>query len=104
MGCPLAASHSRTVPSSPALARRVPSGENATAFTQPGVAFEGGGGPAAGRVPQPHRPVAAGAGQAAPSGANASALTAPPLWPSRTRATAVRRIDRHARDEHALGQ
>ena len=68
MGWPLAGSQSRTVPSSPALASWVPSGENATAFTRPVVALEGGGGLAAGRVPEPHRPVVAGAGERAPVG------------------------------------
>ena len=123
VGRPVAASHSRTVPSSPALASRravgrerdrrtpsrcgprgwrsscaagrrptaapsrrrrrwpagAPSGENATAAHRAGVALQGARSScAAGRVPQPHRPVVAGAGQAAGRRART-----PPRAPSR---------------------
>ena len=62
-------SHTRTVPSAPALARWRPSGANATALTEPRwprrtVARCPRGAP----VPHPHRPVVAGAGQVAPVG------------------------------------
>ena len=64
---PVAGSHNRTVPSPPALASSLPSGLNATPYTLPLRA--GGGrqgradGLAGGRIPQPHRAVAAGGGQ-----------------------------------------
>ena len=64
-GWPVAGSHSRTVPSSPALASSRPSGENATAMTQPVWPSRVAAGLAGGRVPQPHRPAVAGAGQQA---------------------------------------
>ena len=69
----MAGSHSRTVPSWLALASRRPSGENATrSFV--GVAFQGGGGLAGGRVPQPHRAVAPALASSRPSGENATPL------------------------------
>ena len=60
----LATFHSRTVPSSPPLARVVPSGLNATEYDQVGVAGERvADRPAGGHVPQPHRAILAAAGQ-----------------------------------------
>ena len=70
-GRPVAGSHSRTVPSPPALASSLPSGLNATPNTPPAgpepacIADAAAGG----RVPQPHRAVAAGAGQQPAAGA-----------------------------------
>ena len=68
VGWPVAGSHSRTVPSSPALASSRPSGRERHRVDPAGVALEGGGGLAGGRVPQPHRAVVAGAGQQPPVG------------------------------------
>ena len=57
-GWPLAASHSRTVPSAPAPeTMRVPSGENATLSTRPSCPSNGSPRLPSG-VPQPHRAVA----------------------------------------------
>ena len=71
---PVAGSQIRTDPSRPAVASQVPSGAIATAHVAV-VAGEGGALPAGGRVPDPHRPVAAGGGEPGPSGAIATALT-----------------------------
>ena len=65
-GWPVAGSHNRTVPSPPALASSLPSGLNATPNTPPAGRRPWRGVPiglAGGRVPQPHRAIAAGAGQ-----------------------------------------
>ena len=60
----VATSHSRTVPSPSPLARVVPSGLNATAFTTVfGAGERAADLPAGGHVPQPHLAVAAAAGQ-----------------------------------------
>ena len=76
-GWPVAGSHSRTVPSPPALASSLPSGLNATPDTPPGRwPVEGrADGLAGGRVPQPHRAVAAGAGQQLAVGAERHPVT-----------------------------
>ena len=64
------AGHSRTVLSSPAVASRCPSGLNATLEHRAGVAGEWGADRLAGvGVPQPHRLVVAGGGEAVPVGA-----------------------------------
>ena len=63
---PVAGSHSRAVPSPPAVASSRPSGLNATAPHRAGVAGEGAPVLAGGRVPQPRRPVAAGGGEQPP--------------------------------------
>ena len=70
MGWPVSASHNRTVVSSLAEARRCPSGLNATVPHGVGVAGERCADRLAGvGVPQPHRVVPAGGGQAVPVGA-----------------------------------
>ena len=67
IGCPVPASHNRTVPSTLAVARRRPSGLNATSITVLVVAIEGFADRlAAVGVPQPHRVVVAGRGEAVP--------------------------------------
>ena len=70
MGWPVSAFHNRTVLSQLAEASRCPSGLNATAVHLAGVPGEGCADGLAGvGVPQPHRLVAAGGGQAVPVGA-----------------------------------
>ena len=92
MGAECRGSHTRTVPSSPALASRVPSGDHATARTQPvwpvRVAC---GAPLAG-VPHPHRAVAAGAGQPGP--VRRPTPPPPPRRCGRSGSPAVRRSPR----------
>ena len=69
-GAPVAGSHSRTVPSWPAVASSVarPGRNDATAYTAPVWPVSGCAdrGLAGGRVPQPHRAVVAGGGQQRP--------------------------------------
>ena len=67
MGFPIcwrvATSHNRTVPSALPLARVLPSGLNATEKTESVCACEGRDTAEADHVPQPHRAIAAAAGQ-----------------------------------------
>ena len=81
---PVAGSHSRTVLSAPPLASSRPSGLNATAADPAGVAGQGAPVLAGGRVPQPHRLVAAAAGQQPPVRAERHAVNptqlAKPFW------------------------
>ena len=82
-GRPVAGFHSRTVPSAPAVASSLPSGLNATARTpyravvRP-LAWRVADGAAGGRVPQPHRAVAVGAGQQLAVGAERHRVHAVP--------------------------
>ena len=70
MGWPVSASHSRTVPSTLAVASRCPSGLNATPITASVWPVSGCADGLAGvGVPQPHRAVVAGGGQPVPVGA-----------------------------------
>ena len=85
MGWPVAGSHSRTVPSLPALASSRPSGENATLLTPPAWPSRvAAGWPVAGSHSRtvPSLPALA---SSRPSGENATLWT-PPVWPSRVAA------------------
>ena len=61
--CPVAASHTFTVPSALAEASRLPSGLNATLVTDVGVPLEGEGFLPGRGVPHLHRPIPTGGGE-----------------------------------------
>ena len=63
VSCPVAASHTFTVPSQLAEASRLPSGLNATLETLVGVPLEGEGFLPGRGVPHLHRPVLTGGGE-----------------------------------------
>ena len=87
---PLAASHSRTVPSQSPLTMRAPSGENAAAQTGPSWPRRTRSSAAARGVPHPAAvavPSDPPETMRAPSGENARRMTGP-SWPRRTRSSA----------------
>ena len=75
VSCPVAASHTFTVPSRLAEASRLPSGLNATLVDTAGVPLEGEGFLPGRGVPHLHRPVPLAEASRLPSGLNATLLT-----------------------------